>query len=52
MQLRQDLYSGTGVLLLKQGTVFDEPGIAAVKRCFLIDPFEREIAVIINRISQ
>lgn len=49
MQLRHDLHSGTGVLLLKQGTVFDAAAIEAVKRCFMIDPFEREIAVLINR---
>jgi putative nucleotidyltransferase with HDIG domain len=47
MQLRYDLHSGTGVLLLKQGTVFDEQGIEAVKRCFKIDPFEREIRVLL-----
>lgn len=51
MQLRHDLYSGTGVLLLKQGTVFDEVAIEAVKRCFMIDPFEREIFVLIDRSS-
>lgn len=49
MQLRHDLYSGTGVLLLKQGTVFDEAAIEAVRRCFMIDPFEREISVLIDR---
>ena len=49
MQLREDLYSGTGVLLLKHGTVFDENAIEAVKRCFLIDPFERDISVLLQR---
>lgn len=48
MQLQGDLHSGTGVLLLKKGTVFDEAAIAAVSRCFLIDPFEREISVLIR----
>jgi len=48
MQLRQDLYSGTGVLLLKKGSIFSESSIDAVKRCFMIDPFEREIAVLIK----
>lgn len=48
MQLRHDLHSGTGVLLLKQGTVFNENAIEAVKRCFMIDPFEREISVLIK----
>ncbi len=48
MQLRQDLYSGTGVLLLKKGAIFDETGIDGVRRCFMIDSFEREIAVLIE----
>ncbi len=49
MQLRHDLYSGTGVLLLKKGTIFDEAAIDAIKRCFMIDPFEREISVLIEK---
>ena len=49
MQLRHDLHSGTGVLLLKQGTVFNEASIEAVKRCFMIDPFEREISILLSR---
>jgi len=48
MQLQHDLFSGTGVLLLKQGTVFDENAIAAVQRCFMIDPFEQDIAVVLK----
>ncbi len=48
MQLRHDLHSGTGVLLLKKGTIFDEFGIDAINRCFMIDPFEREITVLID----
>lgn len=48
MRLRYDLYSGTGILMLKQGTVFNEAGIEAVKRCLTIDPFEREISVLID----
>ncbi|MCD6580517.1 MAG: response regulator [Desulfuromusa sp.] len=47
MQLQHDLFSGTGVLLLKQGTVFDENAIGAVQRCFMIDPFEQDISVLI-----
>jgi len=49
MQLHHDLYSGTGVLMLKQGTVFDEAAIAAITRCLMIDPFERKISVLIDR---
>ncbi len=48
MQLRYDLYSGTGVLLLKKGTIFDQTAIDAIQRCFMIDPFERDIAVLIE----
>jgi len=49
MQLMQDLYSGTDVLLLKKGTVFDAAGIESIKRCFMIDPFEAKIAVLVER---
>ncbi len=49
MQLCHDLFSGTGVLLLNKGSVFDEASIEAVKHYFSIDPFEREIAVLISR---
>jgi hypothetical protein len=48
MQLRDDLYRGIGVLLLKHGTVFDGNTIEAVKRCFLIDPFEWDISVLLQ----
>jgi response regulator RpfG family c-di-GMP phosphodiesterase len=48
MQLRHDLYSGTGVLLLKKGTFFDETSIKAIKRCNMVDPFEREIMVLLK----
>lgn len=48
MRLKGDLYSGTGVLLLKQGTIFDEEAVEAVKRCQSIDPFEKKISVLID----
>ena len=48
MQLQHDLFSGTGVLLLKQGTIFDENAIRAVQRCFLIDPSEQDISVLLK----
>ncbi len=48
MQLQHDLFSGTGVLLLKQGAVFDENAIGAVQRCFMIDPFEQDICVLLK----
>jgi HD-GYP domain-containing protein (c-di-GMP phosphodiesterase class II) len=51
MVLCEDLCSGTGVLMLKRGTVFDEAGIKAVKRCQVIDPFEKEILVSIEKNS-
>jgi response regulator RpfG family c-di-GMP phosphodiesterase len=49
MQLKNDLHTGTGVLLLKQGTIFDETKIKAVQRSFMIDPFERDIDVLLKR---
>lgn len=49
MQLRRDLYSGTGVLLMKQGAIFDEVAIASVNRRYEIDPFDTTIPVLISR---
>lgn len=49
MVLCEDLCSGTGVLMLKRGTIFDETAISAVKRCQNIDPFEKEILVSIEK---
>lgn len=49
MQLLNDLYSGTGVLLLKKGTIFDKTNIDSIKRCFMIDPFEAKISVLIKK---
>ncbi len=49
MQLLEDLHSGTGALMLKKGTVFDETAIEAMRRCYKIDPFEREISVVIRK---
>jgi len=49
MQLKKDLHTGTGVLLLKQGTIFDETKIKAVQRSFMIDPFDRDIDVLLKR---
>ncbi len=48
MQLLQDLYSGTGVLLLKKGAFFDEVAIASVQRRYQIDPFDVTIPVLIQ----
>ena len=48
MQLLRDLYSGTGIMLLNKGTVFDETAIALVKRRFQIDPFDHDIPVLIQ----
>ncbi len=49
MQLVQDLYSGTNVLMLKKGTVFNEDNIESIQRCFMIDPFEAKIAVLVKQ---
>ena len=48
MQLKKDLYTGTGVLLLKYGTIFNENEIKAVQRSFMIDPFDRDIEVLLK----
>lgn len=49
MQLKNDLYTGTGVLLLKKGIIFDELKIKAVQRSFMIDPFDRDIEVLLKQ---
>ncbi|MBD1401231.1 HD domain-containing phosphohydrolase [Pelovirga terrestris] len=48
MQLLRDLYSGTGVMLLNKGTIFDETAIALVKRRYQIDPFDMDIPVLVE----
>lgn len=45
MQLLRDLYSGSGVMLLNKGAVFDETAIALVRRRYQIDPFDKDIPV-------
>lgn len=37
-----------GVLLLRQRIIFDENAIGAVKRCFMIDPFEQDVCVLLK----
>lgn len=49
MQLYNDLYSGTGVLLLNKGAVLNRTEIDSVKRCFKNDPFERKISVFVDQ---
>lgn len=46
MQLLRDLYSGTGVMLLNKGVIFDETAIALVRRRYQIDPFDMDIPVL------
>ena len=48
MQLLRDLYSGTGVMLLNKGAIFDETAIAQVRRRYEIDPFDKDIPVLIQ----
>ncbi|MCW9048941.1 MAG: hypothetical protein OQK50_01255 [Deltaproteobacteria bacterium] len=48
MQLHYELHSRTGALLVKQKTIFDESSIEAVRRCLRIDPFNREIEVLLK----
>ncbi len=46
MKLLNDLHTGSGVLLLGKGTLFDEKNIEAIRRCSLIDPFDKTIHVL------
>jgi response regulator RpfG family c-di-GMP phosphodiesterase len=49
MQLLHNLYTGTGVLLLKKGTIFTAENIEAIHRIYTLDPFERDINVLIEK---
>lgn len=49
MQLLHNLYTGTGVLLLKKGTIFTTGNIEAIHRIYTLDPFERDISVLISK---
>lgn len=49
MQLLHNLYTGTGVLLLKKGTIFTVENIEAIHRIYTLDPFERDISVLIEK---
>jgi len=51
MQLLHNLYTGTGVLLLKKGTIFTAENIEAINRIYTLDPFERDISVLISKKS-
>ncbi len=46
MKLLADLHTGSGVLLLGKGTIFDENSIEAIRRCAMIDPFDKTIHVL------
>ncbi len=48
MTLLQDIHTAAGVLLLKQGTVFQENSIHAVQRSHAIDPLEQKIRVLMT----
>ncbi len=48
MKLLSDLHTGSGVLLLGKGTIFDEKAIEAISRCALIDPFDKSIHVVVQ----
>lgn len=45
MQLLRDLYSGSGIMLLNKGAIFDETAITLVRRRYQIDPFDKDIPV-------
>ena len=46
MLLSKDVISGTGLLLLKQGTVIDDSNITALRRYNMLDPFPEGVHVI------
>ncbi len=45
MVVLRDVYSGTGLLLLKQGSVFSEESIEALKRFYRTDPPKQPVMV-------
>ena len=47
MRLAEDLFSGTGLLLLHKGALLDQGGIAAIRRFNQLDPFPKGIAVLL-----
>lgn len=48
MLLKQDLVSGTGLLLLKAGSVLDEKSVQSIGRYQKIDPIQGEVAVLVK----
>ncbi|MHB1400009.1 MAG: HD domain-containing phosphohydrolase [Trichloromonadaceae bacterium] len=48
MVLQQDLVSGTGLLLLKTGSVLEEKSVQAIGRYQKIDPIQGEVAVLVK----
>jgi hypothetical protein len=46
MRLAEDLFGGTGLLLLHEGAVLDKGEIAAIRRYNQLDPFKKKIAVL------
>jgi len=47
MLLAEDLYSGTGLMLLKKGTNLQEPQIESIHRYHLLDPFPGGVTVLV-----
>ena len=48
MMILRDVYSGTGLLLLKKGVVLSESNINSIKRYYDMDPPERDVLVLIK----
>jgi response regulator RpfG family c-di-GMP phosphodiesterase len=46
MILAEDLYSGTGLLLLNKGTCLDKDCISSIRRYDQLDPFEKGVRVL------
>jgi len=48
MLLAEDIYSGTGLMLLKKGTVLEESQIESIHRYNLIDPIPGGVTVLVD----
>ncbi|TYO99657.1 putative nucleotidyltransferase with HDIG domain [Geothermobacter ehrlichii] len=52
MVLAENLYSGTGLMLLKEGTVLEKKHLDSIMRYHMIDPFPGGVTVLVDRLEQ
>ncbi len=52
MVLAENLYSGTGLMLLKEGTVLEKKHLDSIMRYHIIDPFPGGVTVLVDRLDQ